>query len=81
MHKLILQTASSDDHTPIFNIAIGNRTVRSCWGPEERHTETVAWFLDNGVPIDEIYDTCMEMTNNAATKALLQQRKGNADEL
>ncbi|KAL9185987.1 hypothetical protein ACHAXT_005225 [Thalassiosira profunda] len=50
--------------------------VRSCWGPEERHTEAVAWFLDNGVPLDAIYDTCMEMSNNAGTRAMLMQRKG-----
>ena len=54
--------------------------VRSCWGPEARHTETVAWFLDNGVPLDELYDTCMEMTNNAGTKELLNKRK-SGDEL
>ena len=55
--------------------------VRSCWGTQERHTALVGWFLDNGVPLDDIYDTCMDMTKNDATKKLLRQRKGNGDEL
>mmetsp|Transcript_3526 Transcript_3526/g.7789 ORF Transcript_3526/g.7789 Transcript_3526/m.7789 type:complete len:204 (+) Transcript_3526:103-714(+) len=54
--------------------------IRSCWGPEERHTDTVAWFLDNGVPLDDIYDTCMEATKNPRTKTMLEKRKGG-DEL
>ena len=57
-----------------------HRLVRSCWGPESRHTDAVEWFLDNGVPLADIYDTCMEMTNNAGTKAMLKKRKGG-DEL
>lgn len=72
-HGVGLRDKHADGHEP---------AIRSCWGPEPRHTEAVAWFLDNGVPLDDIYDTCMEMTKNAGTKALLERRKGAAgDEL
>mmetsp|Transcript_13287 Transcript_13287/g.22703 ORF Transcript_13287/g.22703 Transcript_13287/m.22703 type:complete len:195 (+) Transcript_13287:118-702(+) len=54
--------------------------IRSCWGAEPRHTDAVEWFLANGVPLEEIYDKCMEMTNNPHTKAMLQKQKGG-DEL
>jgi len=54
--------------------------IRSCWGPEARHTETVAWFLDNGVPVDDIYDDCMEKGSDR-TKELLQSRKRGSGEL
>mmetsp|Transcript_27325 Transcript_27325/g.58710 ORF Transcript_27325/g.58710 Transcript_27325/m.58710 type:complete len:199 (-) Transcript_27325:199-795(-) len=68
-----LRDVHADGHEP---------AMRSCWGPEERHTNTVAWFLDNGVPLSDLYDTCMEMTNNAGTKSMLQQRKeGKSEEL
>lgn len=66
-HGVGLRDVHQDGHEP---------AIRSCWGPEQRHTDTIAWFLDNGVPLDSIYDTCMEMTNNAGTKALLQEKKG-----
>ena len=49
---------------------------RACWGREDRHTETVKVFLQSGVPPNapsKSGKTCMEMTNNEATKALLQQ--------
>ena len=48
--------------------------IRSCWGPESRHTETVEWFLDNGVPLDDIYDDCIERGSDR-TKQLLESRK------
>jgi len=51
--------------------------IRSCWGREERHTETLKWFLDNGVPVDDIYSICMTSTSNEKTKALLVERKGD----
>lgn len=54
--------------------------IRSCWGPEERHTETVEWFLDNGVPLDDIYDACMERGSDR-TKQLLESRKSSGSEL
>ncbi len=56
--------------------------IRSCWGGTERHIETVEWFLDNGVPLDDIYDDCMEKGNDR-TKQLLESRKSSAgsDEL
>ena len=34
------------------------------------------FFLDNGVPLDDIYDKCMEMTKSDHTKQLLQKLKG-----
>jgi len=67
-----LRDKHEDGHEP---------AIRSCWGPEMRHTEMVVWFLDNGVPLDDIYDTCMEMTNNQHTKSLLLERKGERAEL
>lgn len=69
IHLTILKYQFSCDY-PYF------APVRSCWGPEERHTETVAWFLDNGVPLDDIYDKCLEMTTNSNTEAMLKSRKG-----
>lgn len=71
-HGVGLRDVHKDGNEPI---------IRSCWGPQERHTALVAWFLDNGVPLEEIYDTCMDTTKNEGTKQLLQQRKGNGDEL
>ena len=50
--------------------------IRSCWGPELRHTETVEFFLDNGVPLDDIYDECMER-GSERTKQLLESRKAS----
>ncbi|KAL7430575.1 hypothetical protein ACHAXM_002258 [Skeletonema potamos] len=54
--------------------------IRSCWGPEARHTETVEWFLDNGVPLDDIYDECMERGSDR-TKQFLTSRKSSGSEL
>lgn len=51
--------------------------IRSCWGPQERHTDAVRWFLDNGVPIEDIYGICMEMTKNPGTSDLLRTRMGD----
>ena len=55
--------------------------IRSCWGPEARHTDTVEWFLDNGVPLDDIYDACMEKGGSDRTKQLLRSRKSSGGEL
>ena len=66
--------------TPIYYNYLSWK-VRSCWGPEARHTETLAFFLDNGVPLDDIYDKCLEMTKNEGTKELLEKRKAKSDEL
>ena len=33
--------------------------------------------MDNGVPIEDIYDICMEMSKNPGTKDLLRARKGD----
>lgn len=66
-----LRDVHKDGHEPI---------IRSCWGSQERHTALVAWFLDNGVPVDEIYDKCIHSTKNASTKQLLQQRKASDDD-
>ena len=54
--------------------------VRACWGSKERHVETVEWFLDNGVPVDDIYDACMEK-GSELTKQLLKNRKSDGGEL
>lgn len=53
--------------------------IRSCWGPQERHTETLEWFLDNGVSLDDIYDDCMEKGSDR-TKQLLESRKSSGSE-
>ncbi|KAL3805838.1 hypothetical protein HJC23_007799 [Cyclotella cryptica] len=55
--------------------------IRSCWGPEERHTEALKWFIDNGVPVEEIYDVCMASTSNEQTKKMLRDKKEAKDEL
>lgn len=55
-------------------------TVRSCWGPEPRHLDTVLWFLDNGVPLDAIYDKCLEMTKNPNTEAFLKGMRASDDQ-
>ena len=47
--------------------------VRACFGHEEKHTATVAWFLDHGVPLEEVYDKC-KTTSNPGTIDLLQDR-------
>lgn len=47
--------------------------LRACTGSEEKHTATVAWFLDSGVPLDEVYDRC-KLTANSGTIDLLQDR-------
>ena len=47
--------------------------VRACYGFEEKHTATVAWFLDNGVPLMDVYDKC-KATSNLGTIDLLQDR-------
>ncbi len=53
--------------------------IRSCWGPTERHTETLEWFLDNGVPVDDIFDDCMEKGSDR-TKQLLESRKASGSD-
>ncbi|KAL7482294.1 hypothetical protein ACHAW6_007975 [Cyclotella cf. meneghiniana] len=55
--------------------------IRSCWGSEERHTETLIWFIDNGVPVEEIYDVCVTSSSNEQTKQFLRERKEAKDEL
>jgi hypothetical protein len=39
------------------------------------------WFLDNGVPVDDLYDICMMSSSNEKTKSLLKERKEKKDEL
>ena len=60
----------ADAHEPI---------LRSCYGSEKKHTEAVAWFLDNGVPFDGIFERCYLVTTNDDTKELLQLRKLNME--
>jgi len=70
-HGAELRDVHEDGNEPI---------IRSCWGESGRHTETVAWFLDNGVPIMDIYESCFEKTPNERTKALLEARKLQASQ-
>jgi len=63
-HHVPLRSLHSDSHEPI---------VRACWGREKRHTDTVEFFLEEGVPLVEIFDKCMSSTSNRATKQLLQK--------
>ena len=48
---------------------------RACWGGEQRHTDTVAMFIelgvDPGVRGGNPAKTCGEMTSNKGTRALL----------
>jgi len=63
-HKVPLRTLHSDSNEPI---------IRACWGREKRHTDTVEFFLEQGVPLVEIFDKCMSNTSSRATKQLLQK--------
>jgi len=63
-HGVPLRVQHSDSHEPI---------VRACWGKEKRHTDTVEFFLENGVPFFEVFDQCMSSTGNRMTKQLLQK--------
>jgi ankyrin repeat protein len=50
---------------------------RACWGPQERHTETVRVFMDFGVSSHLAADDgkiCEEMTRNEKTKTLLSRK-------
>merc|ERR1711902_443115 len=53
---------------------------RACWGKEGRHTSTVKFFLENGVPVDEIFYACMEKSENDDTKRLLVDWMNNRKE-
>lgn len=44
---------------------------RACWGPDARHTATVKFFLDAGVPVDEIFYSCMEGSKSDDTKKMI----------
>lgn len=50
-----------------------------------RHTDTVAFFLDNGVPADDIFDECHAralLAMNPDNIILIQERQANQhDEL
>merc|ERR1711862_918047 len=63
-HGVPLRVQHSDSHEPI---------VRACWGKEKRHTDTVEFFLENGVPFFEVFDQCMSSAGNRMTKQLLQK--------
>merc|ERR1712029_396558 len=57
--------------------------ARSCWGGDRRHTETLKFFLDNGVPVEDIYDECMEKSENQGSISILirfKRMKEKADE-
>ena len=54
---------------------------RACWGKEKRHTDTVKVFLDAGIPYDvksKDGRTCLDMTENKATKKLIKKYKKSA---
>ncbi|KAG7348066.1 ankyrin repeat domain protein [Nitzschia inconspicua] len=56
---------------------------RACWGPQERHTETVKVFLDHGVSgnlASADGKTCAEMTRNEKTLALLTDKERSSEE-
>jgi len=61
-HGLGLRDMHKDGNEPIH---------RACWGKEGRHTETVKFFLEHGVPVDEIFYKCMERSENEDTKRML----------
>lgn len=59
---------------------------RACWGGEARHTDTVRYLLEEaGAPADlpggPDRRTCLEMTSNPRTKALLLEWTSNKEEL
>jgi ankyrin repeat protein len=58
---------------------------RSCWGREQRHTDTVRVFLDKGGVSPSLAaangKTCEEMTPNEGTKALILERTEEGYEL
>lgn len=57
---------------------------RACWGREQRHTDTVQVFLENGVPPDikaKNGNTCLDMTQNEGTKAVLLKAIETSQEL
>lgn len=65
----VLTISETDGFTPFH---------RACWGREQRHTDTVRYFLQHGVVDDvnmkgglEHQQTCFQMTPNSRTKALL----------
>jgi hypothetical protein len=53
--------------------------VRTCWGSEGRHLATLHWFLEKGVPLDDIYDICLTMTKNPDIEAFLKGRRAATD--
>ena len=50
---------------------------RACWGNREGHTETIRYLLEIGTDVNvkstKDQKTCMEITKNAATQAVLQE--------
>mmetsp|Transcript_23212 Transcript_23212/g.43083 ORF Transcript_23212/g.43083 Transcript_23212/m.43083 type:complete len:183 (-) Transcript_23212:3349-3897(-) len=55
---------------------------RACWGREQRHTDTVNVFLESGISYTLAADngrTCLEMTNNPATKSLLEKKQSSSE--
>jgi len=58
---------------------------RACWGREERHTETVRFFIQQGVDVNlkggKEKQTCFQMTPNKLIKALLVEHGAGSEEL
>lgn len=71
-HDVGLRDKHSDGYEP---------AIRACWGRDARHVETLAWFLDNGVPVKDISEICLKMAKNEQIRDMITQRLGEADEL
>lgn len=72
----IFSAAEKDDFTPFH---------RACWGREERHTETIRYLLEQGADVNlkggPERRTCLQMTPNPKTKALLLEWGAGHQEL
>ena len=77
----ILLNKSSDHSfsTRIVLFMFVTCAVRTCWGSEGRHLATLHWFLEKGVPLDDIYEICLAMTKNPDIEAFLQGRRAATD--
>lgn len=74
---LNVNEAHADGHTPLH---------RSCWGGEQRHTDTVTVLLTHGKVYHDVLSspdaptnpsmTCLDMTTNEATKDVIANFKG-----
>lgn len=72
----IFAPAAKDGFTPFH---------RACWGREDRHTETIRYMLKEGVDVNlkggAEKRTCLQMTPNSKTRALLIEHGAGNQEL